>query len=153
MTRKIEEFRKRFNFPGFTEFLVNTIKNCLTCLQLKNASNKHQTPPLQPLSSLQSFPGDMMQIDIVGPLKSPVYKFVLTGIDVFSKYLFAAPLTNASDDSVARELTKMFFVHSYVPKRILSDLASVFTSKLIHELTNLLDIKIEHAILKHSQTI
>ena len=50
-----------------------------------------------------------MQIDIVGPLKSPVYKFVLTGIDVFSKYLFAAPMTNASVDTVARELTKTFF--------------------------------------------
>ena len=106
MTRTNEEFRKRFYFPGFTEFLVNTIKNCLTCLQVKNASNKHQTPPLQPLSSLQSFPGYMMQVDIVGPFKSPVYKFVLTGIDVFSKYLFSAPLTNASADSVARELTK-----------------------------------------------
>ena len=153
MTRTNEVFRKRFYFPGFTEFLVNTIENCLTCLQVKNASNKHQTPPLQPLSSLQSFPGYMMQIDIVGPFKSPVYKFVLTGIDVFSKYLFSAPLTNASADSIARELTKMFFVHSYVPKRILSDLGSAFTSKLIHELTNLLDIKIGHATLKHPQTI
>ena len=152
MTRTTEEFRKRFYFPGFSEFLVSTVKNCLTCPQLKNASSKHQTPPLQPLSSLQSYPGDMMQIDIVGPLKSPVYKFVLTGIDVFSKYLFAAPMTNASADTVARELTKMFS-HSYVPKRILSDLGSVFTSKLIHELTGLLDIQIGYATLKHPQTI
>ena len=87
MTRTTEEFRRRFYFPGFSEFLVNTVKNCITCPQLKNASSKHQTPPLQPLSSLQSYPGDMMQLDIVGPLKSPVYKFVLTGIDVFSKSL------------------------------------------------------------------
>ena len=111
MTRTTEEFRKRFYFPGFAEFLTNTIKNCLTCLQLKRASAKYQIPPLQPISFLQCFPGDMMQIDIVGPLKSPVYKFVLTGIVVF-KYLFAAPLTNASADTVARELTKIFFMHS-----------------------------------------
>ena len=62
-------------------------------------------------------------------------------------------MTNASADTVARELTKMFFTHSYVPKRILSDLGSVFTSKLIHELTGLLDIQIAHATLKHPQTI
>ena len=62
-------------------------------------------------------------------------------------------MTNASADMVARELTKMFFTHSYVPKRILSDLGSVFTSKLIHELTGLLDIQIDHATLKHPQTI
>ena len=153
MTRTTEEFRKRFYFPGFSEFLVSTVKNCLTCPQLKNASIKHQTPPIQQLSSLQSYPGDMMQIDIVGPLKSPVYKFVLTGIDLFSKYLFAAPMTNTSADTVARELTKVFFTHSYVPKRILSDLGSVFTSKLIHEFTDLLDIQIGHATLKQTQTI
>ena len=112
MTGTTEEFRKRFYFPGFWEFLVSTVKNCLTCPQLKNASSKHQTPPLQLLSSLQSYPGDMMQIDIVGPLKSPVNKFVLTGIDVSSKYLFVALMTNASANTVASELTKMFFTHS-----------------------------------------
>ena len=47
-----------------------------------------------------------MQIDRVGPLKSPVYKFVLTGIDVFSKYLFTAPMMNSRVKMVARELTK-----------------------------------------------
>ena len=39
MTRTTEEFRKRFYFPGFSEFLVSTVKNCLTCPQLKNASS------------------------------------------------------------------------------------------------------------------
>ena len=149
MTRTTEEFRKRFFLPGFTEFLTNTIKKCLTCLQLKRASAKYQIPPLQPIWSLQCFPGDMMQIDIVGPLKSPVYKFVLTGIDVFSKYLFAAPLTNASADTVARELTKIFFMHSYIPKKIIVDLGTTFTSELMHELTTLLEVQINHATLKH----
>ena len=40
-----------------------------------------------------------------------------------------------------------------MPKRILSDLGSVITSKLIHELISLLHIQIGHASLKHSQTI
>ena len=153
MTRTTEEFRKRFYLPGFTEFLTNTIKNCLTCLQLKRASAKYQIPPLKPISSLQCFPGDMMQIDIVGPLKSPVYKFVLTGIDVFYKYLFAAPLTNASADTVARELTTIFFMHSYIPKKIIADLGTTFTSELMHELTTLLEVQINHGTLKHPQLI
>ena len=153
MTRTTEEFRKRFYLPGFAEFLTNTIKNCLTCLQLKRAAAKYQIPPLQPISSLQCFPGDMMQIDIVGPMKSPVYKFVSTGIDVFSKYLFAAPLTNASADTVARELTKNFFMHSYIPKKIIADLGTTFTSELMLELTTLLEVQINHATLKHPQSI
>ena len=94
-----------------------------------------------------------MQIDIVGPLKSPVCKFVLTGIDVFSKYLFAAPLTNASADTVERKLTKTFFVHSYIPKKILAALGKTFTSELMHELATLLETQLNHTTLKHPQTI
>ena len=153
MMRTTEEFRKRFYLPGFTEFLTNTIKNCLTCLQLKRASAKYQIPPLQPISSLHCFPGDMMQIDIVGPLKSPVYKFVRTGIDVFSKNLFAAPLTNASADRKSREHKKIFFMHSYIPIKTLADLGKALTSELKHELATLLEIEINHATLKHPQTI
>ena len=63
MGRTSEKFRKRFYFPGFTQFFLHIIRNCLTCLQLKNFLSRYQTPPLQPLSSLQSFPGDKMQID------------------------------------------------------------------------------------------
>ena len=94
-----------------------------------------------------------MQNIIVGPLKSPVYKFVLTGTDVLSKCLFVAPLTNASANSVATELTMMIFVHSYIPKNFLADLGKTFKSDLMHRLAALLEIQINHATLKHPQTI
>ena len=152
ITRTIQEFRKRFYFPGFTEQLVDLVKNCLTCLQLKTTKEGTLKPPLQPISSLQSFPGDQLQIDLVGTFNSPVYKYVLSGIDVFSKYLFAVPLTNGSADTVARELVK-FFNHSYVPETIVSDLGTSFTSSLMDELTKLLEVKLKHASLKHPQTI
>ena len=32
--RTIQEFRKRFYYPGFTEHFIDFIKNCMTCLQL-----------------------------------------------------------------------------------------------------------------------
>ena len=95
----------------------------------------------------------MLQIDLVGPLQSPLYRYVLTGIDVFTKYLFAVPLTNGRSETVARELTSIFFRHSYLPKTILSDLDTTFVSDLMHELTKLLEIKLEHASLKHPQTV
>ena len=113
----IQEFRKRFYYPGFTEHFISFIKNCLTCPQLNRVPKSHITPKLQPVSSLQSYPGDMLQIDLVGPLKSSQYKYVLRGIDVFTKYLFAVPLTNGYADTVARELVKVFFQHSYIPQR------------------------------------
>ena len=149
----IQEFRKRFYYPGFTEHFISFIKNCLTCLQLNRVPKSHITAKLQPVSSLQSYPGDMLQIDLVGPLKSSQYKYVLSGIDVFTKYLFAVPLTNGYADTVAKELVKVFFQHSYIPQTILSDLGTNFTSELMSELASLLEVKLKHASLKHPQTI
>ena len=106
----IADFRKRFYFPNFTEFFISTIQNCLQCLQLKRVPSKKLKTPLQALSSLKSYPGEMLQIDLVGPLKSPLYHYVLTGVDVFTKYLFAVPLTNGRSETVARELAAIFFV-------------------------------------------
>ena len=150
--RTIQEFRKRFYYPGFTEHFIDFIKNCMTCLQLKRYPNKQLRPPLQPVSSLQSYPGEMMQIDLVQQ-NGPIFKYVLSGIDVFTKYLFAVPLTNGSADTVARELVKIFFQHSYLPKTLLSDLGTTFTSSLMAELARLLEVKLKHATLKHPQTI
>ena len=148
-----EEFRKRFYFPNFTEYLISVMKKCLTCLQTKSFLNSSLKPLLQPISSLQSFPGDMMQIDLVGPFKSPVFKYVLTGMDVFSKYLFAKPLTSVNAQKVSTELAAIFFSQSYIPHTILSDLGSNFVSDLMHELCTLLEIKLKHATLKHPQTV
>ena len=151
--KTVEEFRKIFYFPNFTEFFISSIKNCLTCLQLKRVPSKFLKTPLQPVSSLNSYPGETLQIDLVGPLKSPVHRCVLTAIDVFTKYLFAVPLTNVRVDTIARELTSIFFRHSYLPKTILFDLGTSFVSELLHELTKLLEIQLEHASLKHPQTV
>ena len=149
----IQEFRKRFYYPGFTEHFISFIKNCLTCLQLNRVPKSHITSKLQPVSSLQSYPGDMLQIDLEGPLKSSQFKYVLSGLDVFTKYLFAVPLTNGYADTVARELAKVFFQHSYIPQTILSDLGTNFTSELMSELASVLELKLKHASLKHPQTI
>ena len=43
--------------------------------------------------------------------------------------------------------------HGYLPKTILSDMGTTFVSDLMHELTKLLEIKLEHASLKHPQPV
>ena len=94
-----------------------------------------------------------MQIDLVGPIQSPIYKYALSGIDVFSKQIFAVRLTSAHAGTVAKALVSIFCQHSYVPTKILYDLGTSFVAESIHELSTLLEIQLEHASLKHSQTI
>ena len=96
-----------------------------------------------------------MQIDIVEPFNSSAYEFVLIEIDVFSNYLFAAPLTKTSADTVARELLKLFFLISNFTNlastftnlaSTFTDLASTFTTKIMHKSTTLLEIQIAGAV-------
>ena len=64
IARTVEEFRKRFCFPVFTEFFISLIENCLTCLQLKRVPSKFLKTPLQPVSPLNSYLGETLQIDL-----------------------------------------------------------------------------------------
>ena len=78
---------------------------------------------------------------------------MLTTIGVFTKYLFAVPLTNVRGDTIAQELTSIFFRHSFLPKTILSDQGTAFVSEILHELPKMLEIQLEHASLKNPQTV
>ena len=86
----------------------------VSCSTLKRVKQKKLNPSLQPISSEQLFPADMMQIDLVGPFRSPIYNYTLSGIDVLWECLFAVPLTSEHAGSVARTLVSIFFQHSYI---------------------------------------
>ena len=154
MGKTITEFRKKFYFPGFTEYLVDYIKNCQSCTQIKPIKASLITPPMQQMMSKVAYPGNMMQIDIVGAMKeSGGYTYILTAIDVFSRYLFAMPMRKQSAMAVAHALVGVFLKHAYIPDTIVTDCGTQFTSALITELAGLLEIEIKHASVKHSQTM
>ena len=120
---------------------------------MKRAPNNSLRAHLEPMSSEQSFPGDMMQIDLVGQFSRSMYPYALTGIDVFTNYLSGVPLTSPSAAAVAKALVLIFFQLSYIPETFLTDLGTSFVADLMHELSRSLDIKLKHASLKHPQTI
>ena len=153
ITRTIAEFRKRFYCPNYIEKIADSIRNSSSCLQVKQFQQSRLKPPLQERTTTTSLPGDILQIDIMGAYPATPYEYILTAIDVFSKYLFAVPLMTVSASTVASALVSIMFNHSYIPKELMSDLGTQFVSKLLHELTKLLEIKISHASLKHPQTI
>ena len=95
-----------------------------------------------------------MQIDLVGPFTpSNGFTQAMTAIDVFTKYLFAAPLRRVTSQAVTHVPTQIFLKHTYIPKILLTDEGSQFTSKLMKDVTTLLDVELGHATVKHPQTI
>ena len=97
---------------------------------------------------------DAMQIDLLPSLPtSGGYQTVMTAIDVFSRYLFAYPLIEATATNVSKVITDIMTKHSYLPTTLITDKGSAFTSTIIAEITQILGITIKFATTKHPQTI
>ena len=99
-------------------------------------------------------PEDAMQIDLLPNIpKSGGYENVLTAINVFSRYLFAYPLTDASAINVAKAIIDIVTKHAYLPTTLITDKGTAFTSTIIAEVTQILGITLKCATTKHPQTI
>ena len=95
-----------------------------------------------------------MQIDLLPNLPpSAGYNCIITAIDVFSQYLFAYPLIEATATSTAKVLIDIMTKHSYLPTTLLTDKGSVFTSVILEEITKKLGITLKCGTTKHQQTI
>ena len=77
----------------------------------------------------------------------------MTAIDVFSRYLFAYPLIEATATNVAKVIIDIMTKHSYLPTTLITDKGSAFTSTIIAEITQILGITLKCATTKHPQTI
>ena len=148
------EFREKFYYPIHQEDIEKYIRNCITCAQTKPVPGNQLKPAMMGVSMQTAFPGDMMQLDLPGMFTSSNgYAHILTGIDVFSKYLFAVPLRRITSRAVMEALTKILLTDSYIPAQIITDQGRQFISQLTHETMTLFDIDLKHASVKHPQTI
>ena len=139
ITKTAQFFRQKFYFPNFVKVLTSYIKNCSSCLQFKPVKHATLKPPLLSLAVHQHFP-DLLQVDFVGKLPdSGGFNHILTAKCVFSKYLFAIPLRNASAPNVAIQLFHFLMRTAYIPKIVLSDMGTAFTARVLTELSKLLE--------------
>ena len=76
-----------------------------------------------------------------------------TAIDVFSRYLLAYPLTDASAVNEAKALIDIMTKQAYLPTTLITDKGTAFTSMIIAEITQILGITLKCATTKHPQTI
>ena len=81
------------------------------------------------------------------------YGHIITAIDVFSRYLFAYPVTRIFATVVSRVIMDILCKHTYLPTTIITDLGTQFNAKIPHEVAALLGIELKHATMKHAQTL
>ena len=77
----------------------------------------------------------------------------ITALDVFSRYLLAYPVTDASATSTANVHIDILTRHKYLPTTLIKDKGTAFTSRLVDEVAIFLGIQMKCATTKHTQTI
>ena len=90
-------------------------------------------------------PFEVWQIDLYGDLLAAPgqgYTYVLTCLDMFSRYLVTIPIVNKNTLTGAPALTQLFTKYG-VCKILISDLGSDFTSKCMKEICRQLQIQQE----------
>ena len=85
---------------------------------------------------------DALQIDVL--LNLPPgggYEQIITALDVFSRYLLAYPITEASATSTAKLLVDNIARYTYLPTTLITGKGTAFTSRLVDKIAT-------HASLK-----
>ena len=136
-----EKVRDIFFWPGMGRDIALFCRSCDKC-QRMSAKGRVKPAPLIPLPVITE-PFARCAIDIVGEVKPASdrgHRYILTLIDYATGYPEALPLKETNSMAVAEALIEMFS-RIGIPREILSDRGSNFTSQLMAEVHRLLSVK------------
>ena len=131
--RTLARLREKFFWPGVTVDVAKYVASCDVC-QRTVSKGKVSPVPLGEMPVI-STPFHRVAIDLVGPI-SPVsekgHRYILTLIDVATRYPEAVPLKDISSVAVAEALFSIFSRVGF-PREILSDQGTQFNSELMKQ--------------------
>ena len=141
---------QRFYWPTVYRDAAKYCKACPECQ--KTSTRRTPRAPLIPLPIIEE-PFSRIAMDIVGPLprSRSGKRYILVICDYATRYPDAVALRSIDAECIADELIHFFARHG-VPREILTDQGSNFTSQLLAELYRLLHVKPLRTTPYHPQT-
>lgn len=139
--RTTDRVQEAFFWPGISADIKRYVSSCDKC-QKTIPKGKVAPAPLGRMPIIDT-PFERVAIDIIGPLTPTSEKgnrYILTMVDFASRYPDAVALPSFDTKTVAEGLLDMF-TRVGLPREILSDRGTSFTSDLMKEITNLLSIR------------
>ena len=134
-------FNRKYSTPQGRKRCREVVRTCPECQLGKDYKARHV--PKGHISS--PGPWETISIDIVGPL--PVdgksNRYIVTMMDVYSRYLIATPVRNHRASTVSRCLYESVVAYFGAPRSILSDRGAEFTGMIWESLTQMLGAKIK----------
>ena len=154
ITKMIQEVRQKHYYPCIAKYIKKWVSNCQICIQTKKINNDLLLKTeLLNCTEWDLGPEDILQMDILPNLPSGGYDHIITAIDVFSRYLFAYPVTRITATAVALVIMDILCKHTYLPTTLITDLGTQFNAQVTHEVAAILEIELKHATMKHAKTI
>ncbi len=128
----------KFTWPGMHSDVCKFVKSCDVCLRMNSAGNKK---PLMVERRIVSVPFESVCVDLVGPLPKGKRgsKYLFTYVCLASRWPDAIPMRTASASEAAQCFIEVIS-RTGIPLRVLSDRGSIFLSKLMTEVCDLLGI-------------
>lgn len=130
-----------FYWPGMHEDIKRFVRSCDVC-QRTTPKGKVGVAPLGNMPLIRT-PFQRVAVDLIGPLSPRSDKgnrYVLTLIDFATRYPDAIALANIDSVSVAEALLEMFS-RVGLPREVVTDQGTSFTSELMQEVGRLLSVK------------
>ncbi|KAM7311781.1 uncharacterized protein ISCGN_008688, partial [Ixodes scapularis] len=138
--KTINRVLEEFFWPGVGADVKRFVKSCDRC-QRTTPKGKVPKMPLGSMPLIET-PFQRVAVDIVGtisPTTERGNKYILTMVDYATRYPDAVALPNISTERVAEALVEMF-IRTGVPRDVLSDCGSNFTSDVMKEVGRLLSM-------------
>ena len=141
---------QRFYWPTLFRDVATFCRTCTVCQ--KTSQRKVKSAPMVPLPVME-VPFERIAMDIVGPLprSRSGHRYILVVCDYATRYPEAMALKSIDAEHIAEELLKLF-ARVGIPKEILTDQGSNFTSQLLAELYRMLHVHPIRTSPYHPQT-
>ncbi|GFO32953.1 gypsy retrotransposon integrase-like protein 1 [Plakobranchus ocellatus] len=149
--KTLSAIRDYFSWPGVCSDVKNYTTSCHLC-QIKSRTGRDRPAPFQQVPIVGE-PFERVVIDLVGPLpvSNDKYEYLLTLVDVSTRWAEAVPLRRITAKDVAEALFSIFTRLGF-PKEIQSDRGQQFMTNLLAEFNSLCDIKHFVSTPYHPQT-
>ena len=125
------------------------VRSCTICQKI-NPCGFNITTELHPIRAKETF--HQIEIDLIEmPLSSSCSKFVLTGVDIFSKFAFARALPDKSANSVVAALKDIFFMIGF-PCILSHDQGKEFNNASVDKFLKQYEVKQKVSSAYHPQS-
>jgi hypothetical protein len=144
--------RRKFWFPNLRQYVKNYTRSCLVCIRAK----RNRGVSSGPLHMIQkkNEPFDTLHIDHLGPFVKTVrnnqHMFVV--VDAFTKYVWGFPTRSTTTKGVIDSLNRLFDTYG-VPRRIICDRGTAFTSFMFQEFCHELGIRLIFTAIRTPRAI